>query len=31
MLDMLLSAASVLVVAQASSEVQEGLMNYPVY
>jgi hypothetical protein len=30
-LDMLLSAVSVLVVAQPSSEVPEGLMNYPVY
>jgi len=30
-LDMLLSAVSVLVVAQASSEVPEGLMNYHVY
>jgi len=29
-IDMLLSAASVLVVAQLSSEVPEGLMNYPV-
>jgi hypothetical protein len=28
---MLLSAVSVLVVAQPSSEVPEGLMNYPVY
>jgi hypothetical protein len=28
---MLLSAMSVLVVAQPSSELQEGLMNYPVY
>jgi len=30
-IDMLLSAVSVLVVAQPSSEVPEGLMNYPVY
>jgi hypothetical protein len=30
-LDMLLSAVSVLVVAQSSSEVPEGLMNYPVF
>jgi len=30
-IDMLLSAVSVLVVAQLSSEVPEGLMNYPVY
>jgi hypothetical protein len=30
-LDMLLSAVSVLVVAQPSSEVTEGLMNYPVF
>jgi hypothetical protein len=29
--DMLLSAVSVLVVAQLSSEVPEGLMNYPVF
>ena len=29
-IDMLLSAMSVLVVAQPSSEVLEGLMNYPV-
>ena len=29
-IDMLLSAVSVLVVAQQSSEVPEGLMNYPV-
>jgi hypothetical protein len=29
-LDMLLSAVSVLVVAQPSSEVPEGLMNHPV-
>jgi hypothetical protein len=29
--DMLLSAVSVLVVAQPSWEVPEGLMNYPVY
>jgi hypothetical protein len=29
--DMLLSAVSVLVVAQPSSEVPEGLMNYPVF
>jgi hypothetical protein len=29
--DMLLSAVSVLVVAQPSSEVPEGLMNYPVH
>ena len=29
--DMLLSAVSVLVVAQSSSEIPEGLMNYPVY
>jgi hypothetical protein len=28
---MLLSAVSVLVVVQPSSEVQEGLMNYPVF
>jgi hypothetical protein len=28
---MLLAAVAVLVVAQRSSEVQEGLMNYPVY
>ena len=28
---MLLSAASVLVVAQSSSEISEGLMNHPVY
>ena len=28
---MLLSAVSVLVVAQSSSEIPEGLMNYPVY
>ena len=28
---MLLSAVSVLVVAQSSSEIQEGLMNNPVY
>jgi len=28
---MLLSAVSVLVVAQPSSEIPEGLMNYPVY
>ena len=30
-IDMLLSAVSVLVVVQQSSEVPEGLMNYPVY
>jgi hypothetical protein len=30
-LDMLLSAVSVLVVAQPSSEVPEGLMNYTAY
>jgi len=30
-IDMLLSAVSVLVAAQPSSEVPEGLMNYPVY
>jgi len=30
-IDMLLSAVSVLVVAQTSSEVPEGLMNHPVY
>ena len=30
-IDMLLSAVSVLVVAQSSSEVTEGLMNNPVY
>ena len=30
-IDMLLSAASVLVVVQPSSEVPEGLMNYPIY
>ena len=30
-IDMLLSAVSVLVVAQSSSEIQEGLMNNPVY
>jgi len=30
-LDMLLSVVSVLVVVQPSSEVPEGLMNYPVY
>jgi hypothetical protein len=30
-IDMLLSAVSVLVVAQSSSEVPEGVMNYPVY
>jgi hypothetical protein len=30
-IDMLLSAVSVLVVAQPSLEVLEGLMNYPVY
>jgi len=30
-IDMLLSAVSVLVVAQPSSEVLEGLMNYPVH
>ena len=30
-IDMLLSAESVLVVAQSSSEVPEGLMNNPVY
>jgi hypothetical protein len=30
-LDMLVSAVSVLDVAQPSSEVLEGLMNYPVY
>ena len=30
-LDMLLSALCVLVVAQPSSEVPEGFMNYPVY
>jgi len=29
-IDMLLSAVSVLVVAQPSSEVPEGLVNYPV-
>ena len=29
--DMLLSAVSVLVVAQSSSEIPEGLMNNPVY
>ena len=29
--DMLLSALSVLVVAQSSSEIPEGLMNNPVY
>ena len=29
-IDMFLSAVSVLVVAQLSSEVPEGLMNYPV-
>jgi hypothetical protein len=30
-IDMLLSAVSVLVVAQPSSKIPEGLMNYPVY
>jgi len=30
-IDMLLSAVSVLVVAQPSSEIPEGLMNYPVF
>ena len=30
-IDMLLSAVSVLVVAQSSSEILEGLMNNPVY
>jgi len=30
-IDMLLSAAPVLVVAQSSSEIPEGLMNNPVY
>ena len=30
-IDMILSAVSVLVVAQSSSEVPEGLMNNPVY
>jgi hypothetical protein len=30
-IDMLLSAVSVLVVAQPSSEVPEGLMNYPLF
>ena len=30
-IDMLLSAVSVLVVAQTSSEIPEGLMNNPVY
>jgi len=30
-IDMLLSTVSVLVVAQPSSEVPEGLMNYPVF
>jgi len=30
-IDMLLSAVSVLVVAQPSLEIPEGLMNYPVY
>jgi hypothetical protein len=30
-IDMLLSAVSVLVVAQSSSEIPEGLMNDPVY
>jgi len=30
-IDMLLSAVSVLVVVQPSSEVPEGLTNYPVY
>jgi hypothetical protein len=30
-IDMFLSAVSVLVVVQLSSEVPEGLMNYPVY
>jgi len=30
-IDMLLSAVSVLVVAQSSSEVPEGLMNNPVF
>jgi hypothetical protein len=30
-IDMFLSAVSVLVVVQLSSEVSEGLMNYPVY
>jgi len=29
--DMLLSAVSVLVVGQSSSEIREGLMNIPVY
>ena len=31
LIDMLLSAVSVLVVAQSSSEIPEGLMNNPVY
>ena len=31
LIDMLLSAVSVLVVVQLSSEFPEGLMNYPVY
>jgi hypothetical protein len=31
LIDMFLSAVSVLVVVQLSSEVLEGLMNYPVY
>jgi hypothetical protein len=31
LIDMLLSAVSVLAVAQPSSEVPEGLINYPVY
>jgi hypothetical protein len=30
-IDVLLSAVSVVLVAQPSSEIQEGLMNYPVY
>ena len=30
-IDMLLSAVSILVVAQSSSEIPEGLMNNPVY
>ena len=30
-IDMLLSAVSILVVEQPSSEVPEGFMNYPVY
>ena len=30
-IDMLLSAVSVLVVAQSSSEIPQGLMNHPVY